>query len=181
MAVKCSKDRYGSVAVSIHWLAALLLLVLIVSGFRAGDMEDLVAKASILRVHIPIAILVLLLTLLRIFWWWFADSKPVPVAGTTEFQDRAARLVHFLFYVVILGMLASGLGMLILSGAGPIIFGGAAETLPDFWDYKPRVPHGMGARAFMVLFVIHTGAALYHHFVKKDGVLRRMWYGSAER
>jgi len=87
--------------------------------------------------------------------------------------------VHLLFYVAILGMAASGIGMFILSGAGPIIFDGGEGQLPDFWDYKPRVPHGIGARFLIVLLVFHTGAALYHHFVRRDGLLWRMWYGRA--
>jgi len=73
-------------------------------------------------------------------------------------------------------MAASGIGMLILSGAGPIIFGADATTLPDFWEYNPRTPHGIGARVVVALLVLHTGAALHHHFFKKDRLLQRMWY-----
>ncbi len=93
-----------------------------------------------------------------------------------SWQDRISRTVHFLFYVVILGMAANGIGMMALSGAGPIIFGGEASALPDFWDYPSRTPHGIGARLFLVLFVVHAGAALYHHMSKKDGLLGRMWF-----
>ncbi|MEM7501840.1 MAG: cytochrome b/b6 domain-containing protein, partial [Pseudomonadota bacterium] len=45
-----------------------------------------------------------------------------------------------------------------------------------FWDYLPRRPHGLGARLMVALIVFHAGAALYHQFVMKDGLLRRMWY-----
>lgn len=75
-------------------------------------------------------------------------------------------------------MTASGISMMVLSGAGPIIFGGSTETLPDFWDYLPRVPHGIGVRAMIVLQILHAGAALYHHFFKRDGLLQRMWFGA---
>ena len=84
--------------------------------------------------------------------------------------------MHFLFYVVILGMAASGIGMMILSGAGPIIFSGSTETLPDFWEFLPRTPHGIGARVMIALLVLHVGAAIYHHFIKKDGLIGRMWF-----
>lgn len=90
-------------------------------------------------------------------------------------QDRSSKTVHFLFYIAMLGMAASGIGMIALSGAGPIIFGGEASALPDFRDYLPRTPHGIGARLILVLFAIHVGAALYHHWFKKDGLLGRMW------
>ena len=61
-----------------------------------------------------------------------------------------------------------------LSGAVPIIFG-QGGTLPDFWIYMPRVPHGIGARLLLILLILHAGAALYHHFISRDGLLKRMW------
>ena len=177
MAAKSTSDHYGNVAVTIHWVSALLILVLLGSGFRASGMEDVAAKAAILRAHVPVGVTILLLTLVRIAWWFFADHKPTSVAMPI-WQNRSSRVVHFLFYVVILGMTASGIGMMVLSGAGPIIFGGMADALPDFSNYKPRVPHGIGARAIIALFVLHSGAALYHHFFKRDGSLGRMWFGA---
>ena len=175
MAAKSTSSHYGNVAVTIHWLTALLIIALLGSGFRLSGMEDQAAKAALLRVHIPMAVAVLLLTVSRIIWWLFVDQKPAPVSMPT-WQDRGARAVHFIFYVVILGMVASGIGMLALSGAAPIIFGGATDTLPNFMDYKPRIPHGLGARIMVALFVFHAGAALYHQFIVRDGLLGRMWF-----
>lgn len=178
MSMKSSNNHYGTVAVTIHWLSALLIFVLIGSGFRAGGMEDAAAaKVAILQVHVPLGVTILLLTLARIIWWIFADTKPGSVP-MPRWQDRLSRAVHFLFYVVILGMAASGISMMIFSGAGPIIFGGSSQTLPDFWDFLPRVPHGIGARVMIALLVVHAGAALHHHFLKRDGLLLRMWFGA---
>ncbi|MCY3768016.1 MAG: cytochrome b/b6 domain-containing protein [Gammaproteobacteria bacterium] len=80
MGAKSTTDRYGAVAVTIHWLSALLILVMVGSGFRADAMEDPAGKAAILRVHVPVGMAVLLLTLGRIGWWLWADSKPASVA-----------------------------------------------------------------------------------------------------
>ena len=57
-----------------------------------------------------------------------------------------------------------------------MIFGGEGALLPDFWKYPPRVPHGIGARLLLALLILHAGAALYHHFVRPDGLLWRMWF-----
>jgi cytochrome b561 len=176
MILKSTSDQYGTVAVSIHWVSAVLVLILIGSGFRAANTVDPAAKAAILRVHVPIAIGVLALMLLRIVWWWGFDRKPGPVAGSPHWQERTAQVVHVLFYIVILGMIASGIGMLALSGAAPLIFGGDGALLPDFSKYPPRLPHGIGARLLLGLLVLHVGAALYHHFVRHDGLLWRMWF-----
>jgi cytochrome b561 len=175
MGLKSTAGRYGAIVVSIHWLSALLIVILIASGFRAANTVDPAAKAAILRVHVPIAIAVLALTIVRIGWWWGFDRKPNPVAGTPRWQELTAQVVHVLFYIIILGMIASGIGMMALSGAAPMIFGGEG-ALPDFWKYPPRLPHGIGARALFALLVLHAGAALYHHFVRRDGLLWRMWF-----
>ncbi len=177
MPMKSSDTHYGSVAVIIHWLSVLLILMLIASGFRADGMEDAAAKAALLQLHVPLGVAVLLLTLARVLWWWLADSKPAAIP-MPKWQARSSRAVHVLFYVVILGMAASGIGMMLLSGAGPIIFEASAATLPDFWDYLPRVPHGIGARVMIALFVVHASAALYHQVLKRDGLLRRMWFAA---
>ncbi len=175
--LKSRLERYGTVAVSIHWLSAVLILALLGSGFQAANAMDTATKAAFLRFHIPIAIMVLLLTTLRIIWWWRFDLKPLPVEGSSAWQERIAGWVHIAFYAVIFGMIASGIGMLVLSGAAPAIFGEPGVVLPHFTDYPPRVPHGLGARLLVALLVFHAGAALYHHFVRSDGLLRRMWFG----
>lgn len=175
--MKSTATRYGTVAVTIHWLSAIFILALLGSGFRAGSLVDSTGKASVLSVHVPLGIIILLLTLARVAWWVFADSKPIHPAGGPAWQTMSAKAVHVLFYVVIFGMAASGIGMMILSGAGSILFFGSDAPLPDFRDYLPRVPHGIGARVMIALLVLHIGAALYHHFIKKDGLIWRMWFG----
>ncbi len=168
--------RYSRTAVTLHWLTALLIVGLLISGNRLDGMTDSAAKAGLLVIHAPVGVLVGLLTLFRIVWWWRFDTRPDPVGTPPQWQENAARLVHLLFYIVILGMAASGIGLMALSGAGEIVFGGAPGPLPDFGDYLPRTPHGIGAKIMFALLVVHAGAALYHHFGLKDGLLRRMWY-----
>lgn len=173
MAAKSSETQYGTVIVTIHWVTAILIAVALAAGFAAGNASAAAEKAAMLRIHIPAAIAVLLLTLFRIVWWWKVDRKPKPVPSMPGWQDRAARGVHLLFYIVILGLTASGLGMMALSGGFPAVFGDAA--MPVFTDYPPRTPHGFGGRALAILIFVHVGAALFHQFVRRDGTLGRMW------
>lgn len=176
MSAKSSPTTYGKVAVAIHWLSVALILALLGSGFRAGQTTDLAAKAFILKAHAPLGIAILLLTLTRLIWWWQFDSKPKPLGNAPEWQERIAQLVHVAFYIVIIGMAVSGISMFILSGAGDILFNGAPGQLPDFSQFLPRVPHGIGAKVFVGLLILHAGAALYHHFIRRDETLRRMWF-----
>ncbi|MHA3914180.1 cytochrome b [Halovulum sp. GXIMD14793] len=175
--MKSTDKRYGTVAIAIHWITALLIVILLGSGFRIGMLDDSAAKATLLRVHVPLGILILLLTLFRIIWWFFLDRKPAPVEGSPTRQEKSAKAVHFLFYIVILAMVGSGIAMMAMSGAGTIVMGGSEAQLPDFKEYAPRFPHGVGARLMIALMLLHIGAALYHHFVQRDGLISRMWFG----
>ena len=178
MAARSTHTKYGAVAVSIHWISALAIILMLGTGFRASSLAESADKAAILSAHVVLGSLVLVLTLARLAWWLWADKKPAPPQGDPAWQTRSAKAVHILFYVVILGMAASGIGMLALSGAAAIVFGDTGQNLPDFREFLPRAPHGLGARLLLALFVLHVGAALYHHFVKKDGLIWRMWYGN---
>lgn len=177
--LKSTTDRYGPVPVTVHWLNAILIIGLLGSGFQAGSATDVAAKAAFLRFHIPVAIVVLLLTAFRIIWWWRFDVKPRPVQGSPAWQERIASAVHVAFYIIILGMIASGIGMMVLSGAAPAVFGEPGALLPNFHDYPPRVPHGLGSVLLVTLVIFHAGAALYHQFVRRDRLLRHMWYGGS--
>ena len=171
---KSSERRYGAVAMAIHWASAAAILGLLASGFIADNETDPAAKAAILRVHAAVGILILLLTLARIAWWAFADARPALPGGMAGWQMRVSRLVHNLFYVVILGMAASGVAMLALSGAAAILYFGAPGPLPDFETLPPRAAHGLGAWAMLALLALHLGAALFHQLVMRDRLLARM-------
>lgn len=179
MTWKSNADHYGRVAVLIHWVSALAIFGLLGSGLYLEDLADDAQKTSVLRIHAIMGVMILLLTLARIGWWAFADRWPGHPAGMPRWQAVSAAAVHGLLYVVMLAMAASGIAMIALSGAGDILFSGAPGPLPDFREYLPRAPHGIGGRFLMALIAAHVGAALYHQFVRRDGLMRRMgWLGS---
>lgn len=179
MAVKSNKTTYGTVAVLFHWMTVILVFTLLASGFRLGMTDDPTTKTAILRVHVPAGCAVFLLTVTRLIWWKFFDQKPTSLP-MPNWQDLSARAVHVLFYIVILAMAISGFVMIAMSGASPIIFGQSGQALPDFHNYSPRLPHGIGARLLFGLITLHAFAACYHQFVVKDGLLKRMWFRSSK-
>lgn len=176
MSLKSSATRYGSVAITMHWLTAVLILALFATGLLAAGQADPAAQLALVRFHVPLGTAVLLLTVLRIVWWWGADRRPDPPAGQPGWQKFVAHAVHIALYAVILLLAASGIGTLILSGALPAIIAGA--TLPDFDTVAPRLVHGLASRLMLALLAVHIGAALWHQFVRRDHLLARMGLGN---
>ncbi len=177
--MRSTSEKYGSIAVTIHWVSAFIILTLMGSGFIADSLSVSSTKVFVLSLHVPLGVLILLLTTIRIVWWIFVDKKPVSSKSNPKILNGIAKLVHLLFYVILLVMAASGIGMMVLSGAGDVIFGGSGNPLPNFEDYRPRNLHGFGARMIILLFVLHVGGALFHHFSKRDGTLSKMWFGKS--
>ena len=176
MQIKSSLSRYGSVSMFFHWVSAAIILALVVLGFRAASTSDLTLKASILRLHVPLGGLILVMTVLRLLWR-LIDRKPQDVPGTSAWQAVTARAVHALLYVTLVVMGVSGIAMIAMSGAAAILFDGSPARLPNFWDYAPRIPHGIGAFVLIALITLHVAAAAYHQFIKRDRLLARMGLG----
>lgn len=174
--MKSSAQAYGTVAIGIHWISAVLVLVLLATGFRAGYSADAATKAAMLRIHLPVAGLLLLLTLGRLLWWWRFDRKPGEVDGVPRWQAAAARWTHRGLYVLIFAMLGSGIAMAVMSGLPDALFGTAA--FPDLAELPPRAGHGIGARLIAAAVALHAAAAFYHHGILKDRTLKRMLPGS---
>jgi cytochrome b561 len=177
MSLKSTSSRYGSVAVAIHWLSALMIVLLFATGLLAAAQVDSDAKVALLRAHIPLGAGVLVLTLFRIVWWFVADKRPALPAGQPAWQQWVARATHIGLYVVVLVTASSGIATIVLSGALPAIIGSA--TLPNLETVLPRAVHGVVSRLMLGLLALHIGAALYHQFIRRDHLLARMGIGAA--
>jgi cytochrome b561 len=173
MAVKSSHDRYGAVAAGIHWLSALAVILMLASGQAMDSNGDLVG--AILPFHVSLGALVGVLTLFRIVWWAFFDKHPSVQPGMSATQTRLAQGVHLGLYVAVLVMVASGIGMLALTGAAPQIFGGGA--LPRFEEVPPFMAHSLVSKLLLAFALGHVAAALWHHFIRRDGLIGRMRFG----
>jgi cytochrome b561 len=180
MSWKSNNGRYGAVAIFIHWVSAAAILALFALGFLAANEADPAAKAALLRGHVPLGLVVLALTVLRLLWW-LVDRRPAPQAGQPGWQTATERTVRAAIYVAILAMGASGIATIALSGAGAILFFGAPGPLPDFWHFPPMRVHLTAAIALLALAGLHIVAALYHQFYRRDRLLGRMGIGATTR
>jgi cytochrome b561 len=93
-------------------------------------------------------------------------------------MDALAPWVHWALYALVFIMAGSGIGMAALSGLPEILFGAGGNLPANFNALPQRAIHGIVAKLLMLTISLHAVAALYHQFVKRDGLMTRMWFGS---
>jgi len=171
-------SRYHPALVVLHWLLAILiptalaLGVLVVAKIPNSDPM----KAEALRGHMAGGILILTLMLLRLLIR-FATRHPAAASTGNSLLDGLAWVSHRLLYLAVIGMAVVGLMMAIESGILGILIGQHPQIPADFWVYNLRHAHYLISRLLMVLIALHIAGALYHTLIRRDGLLRRMWFG----
>jgi cytochrome b561 len=185
MATKTSTERYNAVAVSLHWLIALLIIGLIVVAKISHSLdEDDPLRFNLIQWHKSFGIAVLALVLLRIVWR--LSHKPPALPQHMKVWERlAASTGHLGLYGLMLAMPLTGWALV---SASPLnlateLFGLIPwphlpwlENSPDkeVWEYRFSMSHYWLGNGLMLLVAVHAAAALRHQFFLRDGVLSRM-------
>lgn len=170
-------ERYTPAAIALHWL----VFAGIACGFTlAVYMVDLPLSPQKLRYfawHKWLGVTVWLLTIVRLAWRFAHPAPPAP-AEMPAWQRRAAMATHALLYALVLVIPVTG--WLYSSAAGvPTVYLGLVP-LPDLLGRDKALADALKSLhvtlnyAMLALIVVHAAAALQHHFVNRDDVLRRM-------
>lgn len=171
-------QRYHLLLVALHWLMALMILVALAAGglLLANMPPDSPDKVQGLGGHMFFGMAIGVLLILRLLTRVRSAHPPHATTGN-DLLDRFARWTHWAFYLLIAGMVLTGLTTALGLGLFPIVYAGAADTLPEeLANFAPRVAHGFIALFLAALIALHVAAACYHQFILKDGLLRRMWF-----
>jgi cytochrome b561 len=171
--------RYHPVLAALHWLLALLLIALLAGGTLSLKTVPNASpdKLNLLRLHMLMGGSILGLMLLRLVARLSTEHPPAASTGNA-LLDRLAPWAHWALYILVFVMAGSGIGMAALAGLPDIVFSGIGQLPVDFSAYPQRAVHGIVAKLLMLTIALHAAAALFHQFIKRDGLLSRMWFGS---
>ena len=173
-----TSTTYGWVAIFLHWLDALIIILLFAIGFY---MVDLTYYDSLYKplpfIHKSVGMLMLFWFVFRVFWR-LTNTSPAPVEGLTKKEHLMAKLAHRGLYWLIGIVLISGYLIPTAAGAGVSIFDlfsipALVSGIPNQEDLA-GVVHRYVAYALIALMILHAAAALKHHFINHDNTLRRM-------
>ncbi|MGL5010666.1 MAG: cytochrome b/b6 domain-containing protein [Paracoccaceae bacterium] len=180
-------NRYGSVARTLHWLTALLILTAIPLGAIAnrlpyGTGEELAAKAQLFSIHKTLGIAAFAIALIRILWA-LTQIRPEPVHPDRRWETRAAELVHWALYLSLVIVPLSGwVHHAATDGFAPILwpFGQDLPLVPTSETVAKTAAamHWVFTKVLIASILLHIAGALKHVFIDRDATLSRMTRGT---
>ena len=170
------KTDYDNVAIALHWLTALLVVVL----FGLAETWDYFAKPtqeSLQSLHVSLGVLLTATVLARIVWRLIPGHQRTSIVG--EWVMLASKSVHYLLYLLLIVQVLLGFAFRWAQGHPVSFFGLFAIPGPYGAVDRPtrRLIHSLheyAGWAIVILAFGHALAALYHHYKLRDRVLGRM-------
>lgn len=173
-----TSERYGWVAVVVHWLVALAVFGLFGLGFYMVDLDyyhDWYRTAP--DIHRSIGLILFAVMLFRVAWR-LASPTPRPLASHSRMEVIGAKVGHLVLYGLVFTAMISGYLITTADGSSISVFGwfevpsvtGRVRGMEDI----AGLVHYWATWALVVLAAGHGLAALKHHFVDRDDTLRRM-------
>ena len=160
----------------LHWVMAVCILAMLFIG--VGMLSTIKPKyLTLVSIHKPLGIAILVLALIRLVVRLRYGAPTLP-ADLPEPVKLGARLSHYAFYVLMIGMPLLGWGMLSAAAYPVVLFGGV--HLPAILPHSDGLhtllwnAHFYLAFAFFALILLHVAAALFHALVRRDGVFEAM-------
>lgn len=177
MTLRNTTRRWGTVAQSLHWGMAVLILVMVGLGLAAENWPLSPTKFELFYWHKSLGVLVLALVLARIAWR-LANPAPAPPPAASPLERRAAAAGHWALYGLMLALPLSGWVINAAANFPFKVFGLVplpAIVAPDKdLQALAETVHGGLVIALGLLVTVHVAAALYHHRARRDDVLVRM-------
>jgi cytochrome b561 len=177
MTLRNTTRRWGAVAQSLHWLIVGLIIAQVILANIAMDLPLGIRKLAMFARHKSVGITILALAVIRLLWRWTNPAPPLP--NTLKPYERTlAQLTHAALYLLLFAMPLTG--WMMSSARGFPVSWFNLFQLPDFvpknqWLYDTmKETHHVLAFALFAVVLLHVAAALKHHYVLKDDVLRRM-------
>jgi cytochrome b561 len=170
------RQRFTVAQRVVHWLMAVCILTMLFIG--VGMLSTIAPKyLTLVSIHKPLGIAILVLALIRLTLRLRYGAPSLP-PEMPEPMKLAAYLSHYAFYLLMIGMPLIGWGMLSAASYPVVLYGDL--RLPPILPLSDSLhtllwnAHYYLAFAFFALILLHVAAALFHAFVRRDGVFEEM-------
>ena len=176
MSLKNNSTSFGLIAKLFHWIVGLGILTMLGLGISLGYVSKSHFK-TVMFVHKSLGITILLLMILRLIWRWISPVPGYPNTMST-FDKFIAHTMAWSLYILVFAIIFAGILATAYHG----------YTIPVWHLFTIHLPiaanksmsHFYGSAHTVLAWVIsaciclHILASLYHHYIRKDNILKRM-------
>ena len=176
-----NSQRYGLVTKTLHWFMFVVIIFLLLMHqlghiFPRGSEE----RFFVIWLHQSLGITMFFLVILRLAWRFFNKTPDYP-STMPAWQKKLSGVVHWILYIGILIQPIAGVMMVRANGREPMFWN---LRLPPFEQANEQIANiawfihfQLLGHALQLFVAFHIVAALYHHFIVKDNVLKKMGWG----
>lgn len=147
---------YSGLQIALHWLIAILIVTAWFTGEGAEEAMEVVEEGGTVGFvpHVAVGLSILALVVVRVLVR-LTRGAPAAPGAPGSLSVLAADWGHRLIYLLMIAVPLGGISVFFLGlDVGEI--------------------HGLAANLLMLVVLAHALMALYHQYVLKDGLLRRM-------
>lgn len=147
---------YSGLQIGLHWLVALLIVIAWFTGEGAEEAMEVVEDGGVpgFVPHVAMGLAILALVVVRVLVR-LSRGAPAAPGAPGSLSVMAADWGHRLIYLLMIAVPLGGISVFFLGlDVGEV--------------------HGLAANILMLVVLGHAVMALYHQYVLKDGLLRRM-------
>lgn len=151
--MKDSLQRFSGLSISLHWLIAVGMIAMLAFGLYLEDLPRSLEKGELIGIHKSIGMLILLFAVWRFL---LLGTLFMPISG-------------------VMMSLGSGFGLGVFGvELVPVMANSAGFEPNEMLKQTGHIVHGLGGKLLILAVLLHLVGALKHHFIDRDGTLRRM-------
>jgi len=173
-----TNTQWGWLAIGFHWISVITVITLFSLGLWMVDLtyyDPWYKQGPFL--HKSIGVLLFLLTLARLLWRYI-NITPEKFYGHAAWEIRAARVSHVLLYILLFSVMLSGYLISTADGRAVEVFNMFSIPATIYGIEKQEdiagEIHFVLALVLVGMSLIHSMAAIKHHFIDRDRTLKRM-------
>ncbi len=165
-------QKYDKPTILIHWLTALLILVLFPLGKYVEELEQ-IEKLEFLKIHVIVGIIVFVLSIYRSYLY-FKSPRPPHLKTGSEFNDKLIIWVHNIFYILLFLIPVTGIVALITTGYGEAVFARDISLVKPHKGSIPLETHEILSTIMMIVFALHVIGVIKHKILTKENTIKRI-------
>jgi cytochrome b561 len=169
---------YDRIAQAVHWLVAALAITVIWLGWGiAWAPRNTPRRDLFVLIHESVGLTILAAMVFRAWWRWRHPPPPLPLV-LSRLETGLAGLTHYALYLLLILMPLAGYSSAAVAGHAVSYFG--VFSIPPLVPGNDRLSqvaiaiHLVGQYPLYLFVALHIAGALFHGFVRRDGVVARM-------